>query len=284
LLAQVRALVGAIREGDETTVKETVLALSRSRRAFAPLAFVVGAFVMLFEGVKLLVLNWRLLLVQVLPAMWIWAAMFDLKAHVLRGKSFHALRGPVLIPIVLAITVLTAASFFLNAVFAFAIVTPGRPDVGSAFTQARSHLRVVLGWGVLVGLALAMSTVIVTRWGLGWFTVSLSLVIGVMMFCYVAIPSRLLGITKADLNIPRRDKLAASALGGALGAVVCTPPYTLERVGVLMLGSHALFVPGIVLLVVGFSLQAGATGAVKAIKMSTKLVVGRRPGVAAPAQ
>ena len=50
---------------------------------------------MLFEGLKLLFSNWRLTLIQVLPAMWIWAAMVDLKAHVLHGKSLHELRGPV---------------------------------------------------------------------------------------------------------------------------------------------------------------------------------------------
>ena len=115
----------AVRDGDEAMVEEMVLRLSRSRRALAPLAFVVGGFAMLFNGLKLLFSNWRLTLVQVLPAMWIWLAMFDLKAHVLHGKSFHVLRGPVLIPIVLAIAAITAASFFLNAVFAFAIVQPG---------------------------------------------------------------------------------------------------------------------------------------------------------------
>jgi hypothetical protein len=48
----------------------------------------------------------------------------------------------------------------------------------------------------------------------------------------------------------------------------------LGRIGILMLGSHLLFVPGIVLLTLGFTLQAGATSAVKAIKMSAKLVGG----------
>ena len=52
-----------------------VLRLSRTRRWLAPLALAVGAFAMLFEGVKLLFTNWRLTLIQVLPAMWIWAAM-----------------------------------------------------------------------------------------------------------------------------------------------------------------------------------------------------------------
>jgi hypothetical protein len=46
------------------------------------------------------------------------------------------------------------------------------------------------------------------------------------------------------------------------------------RIGVLLLGSHVLFALGIVLLLVGLTLQAGATGAVKAIKMSAKLAAG----------
>ena len=114
--------VRAVRDGDEELAAEAVLELSRSRRLFAPLAFVAGGIAMLFDGLKLLFSNWRLTLVQVLPAMWIWVAMFDLKAHALHGRSFHVLLGPVLIPTVLAIAAVTAASFFLNAVFAFAIV------------------------------------------------------------------------------------------------------------------------------------------------------------------
>jgi hypothetical protein len=133
--------VRAVRDGDEAMVEETVLRLSQSRRVLAPLALVVGGFAMLFNGLKLLFSNWRLMLVQILPAMWIWVATYDLKAHVLHGKSFNVLRGPILIPIVLAIAAITAASFFLNAVFGFAIVQPGAPEVRPAVAQARRHLR-----------------------------------------------------------------------------------------------------------------------------------------------
>ena len=250
-----------------------VLRLSRSRRWLAPLALAVGAFAMLFEGVKLLFTNWRLTLIQVLPAMWIWAAMYDLKAHVLHGKSFHTLTGPaVVIPIVLGIAAITAASFYLNAVFAYAIVQPGRPAIRPAFAQARSHLAVVLGSGAVVGILLGLSTVVVVRWGVFWFGLTLSAVIGVMMLCYVAVPARLIGMKTTH---SRRDKLAASAVGGAIGAVVCTPPYVLGRVGLLMLGSSTLFILGIIVFAVGLTLQAGATGAVKTIKMSAKLISGR---------
>ena len=91
---QVKRLVVAIRDGDEAMVEGAVLALSQSRRYLAPLAFVVGAFVMLFDGMKLLVSNWRLTVIQILPAMWIWLAMLNLKVHVLHGRDFEGWYGP----------------------------------------------------------------------------------------------------------------------------------------------------------------------------------------------
>ena len=91
------------------------------------------------------------------------------------------------------------------------------------------------------------------------------------MVCYVAVPSRLIGMKPVQF---KRDKLTATAVGGAVGAVVCTPPYALGRIGLLMLGSHTLFILGVILLAVGLTLQAGATGAVKTVKMSAKLLSG----------
>ena len=275
--AQVARFIQAVRDSDQATVNEMVLRLSRVRPWLAPLAFAVGAFAMLFDGVRLLFTNWRLTLIQVLPAMWIWAAMLDLKAHVLHDKAFHVLIGPaIVIPLVLAVAIVTATCFYLNAVFAFAIVQPGRPQIRPAFTQAHRHLLVVLGSGAVVGVLLGLATIVVSRWGKFWFAVALGIVVGIMMVCYVAIPSRLIGM-KAIVS--RRDKLAASVVGGAVGAVVCTPPYALGRVGLIMLGSstHVIFVLGVIFFAVGLTLQAGATGAVKTVKMSAKLVSGRQP-------
>jgi len=271
--AQVGQFVRAVRDSDRAVVGDMILRLSRARPWLAPLALAVGALVMLFDGVKLLFTNWRLTLIQVLPAMWIWAAMYDLKLHVLRGKSFHELMGPaVVIPLVLGVALITAAGFYLNAVFAFAITQPGHPHIRPAFTQARSHLPVILGWGAFVGILLGLATVVVARWGLFWFAVSLSIVVALMMVCYVAVPSRLIGIKPIQ---SRRDKMTATAVGAAIGVVICTPPYVLGRVGLVMLGSHTLVILGVILFAIGLILQAGATGAVKTIKMSAKLVSGR---------
>jgi hypothetical protein len=273
LVARIERLVNAIQDDDQELV-ESILRLSRSRRLFAPLAFTVGAFAMLLDGLKLLLANWRLTLVQILPAVWIWLAMFDLRARVLRDKSFPALRGPVLIPITLVVVAITVACFFLNALFAFAITRSPPPEIRPAYVAARLHLTAILLWGVIVGALLALATIVAPRWGSPWFALCLGSVIAVMMVCYVAVPSRLIGIKPVR---SRREKLTATALGTALGTTVCTPPYLLGRLGILMLGSKPLLIPGIIALTVGFTLQAGATGAVRAIKMSLTLASAQPP-------
>jgi hypothetical protein len=281
LRARIASLVSAIQGGEEAKIEAAVLRLSRSHRALAPLAFAVGAFVLLFDGLRLIVTNWRLMLVQILPAMWIWLAMYDLKLHLLHDKSLNVLRGPILIPIGLLIVGLTVASFLLNAVFAFAIARPGRPEVRPGFAQARLHALPIAASGVVVGAALAFATTVATRWGHPWFGLSLSVVVGVMMVAYVAVPARLIGAKPAQ---SRREKLTTSAVAGALGATVCTPPYLLGRVGLLMLGSKVLFVPGLFVFAVGVTLQASANGAVRAIKLSVKLTAGGRPSAPTQAQ
>jgi hypothetical protein len=262
----------AIQENDEAAVEDAVLALSRSRRIFAPLVFAIGAFVLLFQGLRTLFSNWRLFLIQVLPAMWIWLALLDLRAHTFKGKEFHAWHGGVEVLLVLGITLVTAACFYLNAVFAFAISQPGQPTIRPAFALARRHLGVVLGVGLVVGAALGFSAIVVPRWGHPWFALSLGIVVGVMMLTYVTVPARIVGIKPVG---SRRDKMATAAIGGAMGALVCAPAYVIGRIGILLLGSDALFPLAVVLLVVGFALLAGATGAVKAIKMSAKLAAGQ---------
>jgi hypothetical protein len=266
---RVRQFVGAVRDADEQTVESMITRLSQSHRWLAPLALLVSAFVLLLEGLKLLILNWRLTLVQLLPAVWIWVATYDLKAHVLHGKTVNVLRGPILIPLIAAVAAITAACFFLNAVFGFAVAERGVPKIRPAVAQARAHLGSILLPGVIVGTALGVAAFVVTRAGRPWFALSLGIVIGVMMFCYVAVPSWVLGVKP---NRPLREKVTTSAVGGVIGVVVVTPPYMLSRLGILMLGSKWLFVPGLIFVSVGAALSAGATSAVKAVKMSAKLV------------
>jgi hypothetical protein len=265
------AVVRAIRAGDEAAITSAVEELSRRHRLLAPLALAAGGVLLLFGGLRVLLSNWRLVAIQVPPAMWIWIAMYDLRAHVLHDRTANGIRGPVVIPIVLALMAITAACFFLNAVFGFAISQEGRPEIRPAVAEARRHLSPILGSGAVVGLALGLTVTVVSRAHSPWFALALSIVIGVMMIAYVAVPARLIGVEQSG---SRRDRLSASIVGSALGAVVSTPAYLLGRIGLLMIGSPFLRLPGVLIFLLGFTLQAGATSAVKAVKMGAKL--GRR--------
>jgi putative flippase GtrA len=224
---------------------------------------------MLLAGVRVLFENWRLTLIQVLPAMWVWLAMYDLRLHLLKENTMSGVRGAVLVPIGLAIVAGTIASYFLNTVFAFAVAQEGRPDVRRAFGEARGRMRAIVAWGVVVGAALAVSTTVVPRAGAPWFALCLGIVIGVLMVTYIAVPARLIGVSKRRAS--PRDRLAAAAFGTMLGVVLSAPPYLIGRIGILMLGSPVLVVPGLILLAIGAVMQAGATGAVKAVKVSSRL-------------
>lgn len=264
----------AIDRADEAWIATTVNDLARSRPWLAPLALAVGGVTMLVAGLRILFSNWRLTLVQVLPAMWVWLAMYDLRLHLLRGNSLPDLRGPVVIPLALAVIAGTIASYFLNAVFAFAIAQEGRHSVRRAAAEARRHKWAIAAWGGAVGLALAIATIVVSRTDGPWFVLSLGIVVGVMMVTYIAVPARMIGVPRERTG-SRRDRLSVSAISAALGVVVSAPPYLLGRIGLLMLGSKLLLVPGIVLVATGALLQAGATGAVKAIKVSARLSASR---------
>lgn len=262
-----RVLAG-IRAGDEADIARAVEDLSRSRRYLAPLALAVGGVAMLLGGVRLLFSNWRLTLIQVLPAVWIWLAMYELRAHVLHDREFRDLEGPLVALLILIIVAITIGAFFCNAVFAFAIAQKGRPRVRLAIAEARQRPAPILAAGGVLGLGLGLAATLAPRAGPPWFAISLGAIVGLMMVAYIAVPSRLIGI---EPSASRRDRISASAVGGFLGVALAAPPYALGRVGLLMIGSPILRIPGLVIFLVAATLQAGATSAVRAVKMGARL-------------
>lgn len=56
-------------------------------------AWATGAMVLLVRGVKLLFLNWRVTLIDLVPAVWVWLVMWDLKQHALRNDAFPGDHG-----------------------------------------------------------------------------------------------------------------------------------------------------------------------------------------------
>ena len=201
--------------------------------------------------------------------------MFDLKAHVLHGKSFTVLRGPVLIPIGLAIVTLTVASYFLNAVFAFAISQPGRSRSGQPL-RGLSALGADHGpWGHHRCAARVLNH---RRDPLG----------ATMVHSFARDHRRrddgqLRGCARAAdrgreaqavnprqvLNQRGRRRFERNRLHTALHP---------RKTGNPDARIQSLVIPGIFVFALGVTLQAGATGAVRAIKMSATLTTAGRTG------
>lgn len=261
-------LTVAVRDADEKQIEGAVRALGESRRIYAPLGYIAGGFGLLFDGVKLLFSNWRLTLIEILPAVWIWLTFWNLKSHYIRGRDFAYVRGWLALLLAVVVVGITIGSYWCNAVFAFAVAGPRPPLIRPAVAQVREHMREILGWGFVVGMAHASATVYVSRWGTNPFTLAMGAVLVVMMVTFVSIPAQFIGAQTQKLSL--QDKISGAAASGAMSAVLTSPGFILNRVGLLLLGTAALRIPGVIIYSIGIALQAAATSGAKAVKLGTK--------------
>ncbi len=191
-----RRLVDAIQRSDDAAVERAVIQLSASSRWLAPLALIVGAFLMLFQRSQ--------------------AARDQLAADAgadhagdvdLGGDARHqaprAARQGVQHPpradpgarhsrrhrpSPRRASTSTASSPLRSP-------TAAKPQIRPAFAKANHHLRTILAWGVAIGLALVVLRARSRRAGAAWpFVISQSIVVGIMMICYLAVPARMVGI------------------------------------------------------------------------------------------
>lgn len=268
-----RRLIRAVVDLDPVAMEAATRQLGESKPLLAPLAWAAGTLVLVLTGVKLLILNWRLSLVQLVPAAWVWLATWNLKQHVFHGASFRHPPVIVVVGVMALIVAVTVAAIWCNAVFAFAIDGPPPPRISTAVARAGDHARAIVGWGVLTGGGLALVSVIVPRIAGRWvFSVLMSVMLGVMLILFVAVPARILGVRRKRL--PLTESIGRAATGGALSAVAMGPAFVLDRVGLLLLGRPGLQVLGFLLLSAGAALYAAAMSSVRAVKLSMRLAGG----------
>src|SRR5690242_15819550 len=88
-LRQLVRLAREVGDADAVKIEETAREFGELRRYLAPVAWAAGALVLAVRGIKLLILNWRLSLIELVPAALVWVVMWDLKDHTLRGGPFR---------------------------------------------------------------------------------------------------------------------------------------------------------------------------------------------------
>ncbi len=268
-LVRVAQLAEAVADADPEQVDAAARQLGSSRAYLSPVAWAAGTIVLLIRGIKLLLLNWRLTLIQVVPAIVVWLAMYDLRVHALHRADFRDLSlGWAVLAFVVAVAV-CVASFWCNTVFAFAIdVLP--PRIGPAMRRTNQRWRPVVLAGAIMGLLLGCAIAVVPRLDRPLlFDAVLLSVIGILVVAFVAVPARILA--RRQRKLPPREAIGRTLVGWVLSVVVMTPGFVLDRVGLLLMGVPGLRFIGFLVLSLGTALYAAGMSSVKAVKLSIRL-------------
>jgi hypothetical protein len=258
--------VHAARALDPASLQEELQRMGRSRRWLAPLAYAAATIAVVFDGVLILLRNWRLLLLQLVPAAWIWVMTRELKAHVFAGQELPTLYADL---VAAGVLVVAQIAYWCNATFAFTVASEGT-GIADAFRQARRRWRLVSGTALLTGGAQAA----VWLWLDGtWLTVGLLTMLVVQIYMFVAVPAWLVGAPSKKAS--RHERVVQSLTTGVLSGVATTPGFLLNRISLLILGLPTVGVIGFVLLAVSAVLHVTASSSVRVVKMSLRL---RDPG------
>ena len=260
-----RAAVAAVRSTDPATVEATVRELGRRHRRLVPLAYAAGTVAIVFDGIVLLVRNWRLTLLQLLPAVWIYVMTWNLRTHLLKGNELD----PAIAPVAAVAVLITAqAAYWCNATFGFVMVQPTEADIGAAFREARPHWRFIGSLALLTGAAQAAVWLLLPQASLRWFWIALLTMFVVQVYLFVAIPSWLIGVRPTGT---RRERAMQSLTTGVLSGVAATPGFLFNRIGLLLLGVGVLWWVGVAILAISAVLHVTASSSVRVVKMSVRL-------------
>ena len=202
--------IAAVRSTDPARVESALKDLGGRRRAVAPLVFAAGTVAVVFDGVLLLLRNWRLTLLQLSPAAWISIMSWNLKEHLLSRPSFSTdVAAAAAVGVLLAAQV----AYWCNATFAYTISRRASGEIRAAFHEARAHWRLIGGLAMLTGGVQAAIWLLLPRLHVDWLWVALLAMFIVQVYLFIAVPCWLVGVQKTGT---RRDRATLSAATGVL--------------------------------------------------------------------
>jgi hypothetical protein len=269
LAAQLAILRRAATASDPGDIARQLQRAGARNRVLLPLAFAGHALESVVHGVLLIVRNWRLMLVELVPAVWIGAITWNWRAHVSGRMELVQVHGTVALAIAVFVVTVNLLAYWCNAVFAFTLSQQDQVDLSAAFRQARVRARVVNTWAISIGVAHAFVAVFAVRWSLGGFAIAQGIIAVVQMYALVALPAALAGLRKQP-KLPVRERVSSMAITATLAGVASAPGFGLNRAGVVLIGLGLPLVGGLVL-AVAILLQIAATSSTSAVKLAAKL-------------
>jgi hypothetical protein len=261
----------AVADADPEQIETTARRLGSSRRYLAPVAWVAAMLVLVVRGLKLLVSNYRLLLLELVPAAWVWVTMWDLHRQKLHNVPLgHPSTTEVLTAVATA-TIAGVAALWCNSVFGFAI-THQPAQVGRAIRQTRPFMRRIIAAGVLMGVVVTLGFAVIPEIEPNWLYFGfLWGMYGIMLTALVVLPAWVIGIQRTHFGPVQTVQRWVT--GWALSAVAMGPGFLVSHVGGLLLDVRGLEWLGYVLITVGSILYAAGLSSVKAVTLSMKLEI-----------
>jgi hypothetical protein len=257
------------RERDPQEIADEVRTYAAGRRWLLPLLYVGQTIDSVLAGVWLLLGNWRLLLLELVPALWLGAITWDWRVRTFGRLPLAEVHGLVALGVVLVVLGTTLVAYWCNSVFAFTAVQPSPVDLSAAFASARSHARRITTWALAAGGAHAVVAVAFTRTNVLLYSIALGAVVLVQMYGLVALPVALVAQPTKKLRT-RGERAARLALNGALSGVASTPGFLLNRIGILL---FAVGLPwlGVAVLVPAVVFQAAGAASSRAVQLAARV-------------
>lgn len=269
LMAQLALLRRAAVASDPADVARLLERAGARHRVLLPLALAGQTLESVIHGLLLIVRNWRLMLVELVPAVWIGAITWNWRAHASGRVELVEVHGVIAVVVAVFVVTVNLLAYWCNATFAFTL-SQGEPiDVSAAFRSARQRARVVNTWALSIGALHAAVAVFAVRWSFGGFAIAQGTIAIVQMYALVALPAALAGLRR-QRNVSIRERASSAAVTTALTGLAAAPGFGLNRLGVVLIGLGVPLVGGIVL-TVAIILQVAATSSARAVKLAAKL-------------
>lgn len=267
LLEVVRAVVDTDPDQIETAARR----LGSTRRYLAPVAWIAGMLVLVVRGIGLLLSNWRLLVLELVPATWVWLIMWDLHRQKLRNVPIGDPSFEHVLTAVAASSLAGIAALWCNSVFGFAI-THESPSVRRAIEQVRPFRQRVLAAGILMGVVVTIGFAVIPELKPRWVYYGfLGGMYGILLTALVVLPAWIIGIPRKRFGPVQTVQRWVT--GWVLGAVAMGPGFVVMRIGGLLLDTRGFEWLGYVMITGGAVLYAAGLSCLKAVTLSMKLEI-----------
>ncbi len=254
---------------DPSDLGERLDRLTRTRRWLRPAAFVGIALLGLTGAASTLVRNWRLVLLEIAPAMWIGAITWQWRSIVLQDANLPVVRSWAALGITVLVLAATSLAYWCNVTFAYTVGQPPPLSISRAYRLARGRSRWIWAAAVATATLHAIVVVWVARTTQTWFAIGLGGIAVLQMYALIALPVAIVSGRQTRRSVRDQVRYLTASIG--ISGITATPGLVLNRLGVLLIGLDWLQWVAIPILAIATVLQIAGVSSATAVRLANRL-------------